>query len=116
MAEILKAIESLLLVLFDEFGAWNTVLVMLGAYILLFLRRLYHDWRKEQYSDRAHKAMEESVQRSAQEAREWRVLFLMEKAGWSLEDAERVVSEGKFSSPREARRTLEKKPVKGKAN
>ena len=112
MAEIIKAAQNFLEVLFTEFGAWNTVFLLVGIYIAFFARRIYLDHRRDKDANRAINAMEISVQRSAQEAREWRMFFFKEKGGLSFEEAERLVSEASFDNPKQARRALEGKKRK----
>lgn len=106
---ILDAIGKFLTLLIDKLGVAQTIILLVVVYLLMVLRRLYLDYRKDKDSDRAIKAMEMSVQRSAQEAREWRILFMKEKAGWSLEEAERMVMSVDFEDPASARKALEKK-------
>jgi hypothetical protein len=106
---ILDAIGKFLTLLIDKLGVGQTIALLVVVYLLLVVRRLYLDYRKDKDSDRAIKAMETSVQRSAQEAREWRILFMKEKAGWSLEEAERMVMSVDFEDPASARNALEKK-------
>ena len=106
-APVITSLESLLQTVFDELGSWETVGLVTLVLIFFMFRRLYLDRRKDKDSDRAIKAMEVAVQRAAQEAREWRVMFFSEIAGWDINDAERIVREGNFSNPIDARRELE---------
>ena len=113
--DLANAIANLVQVAVNVFGVFGTIIIAIVIYVVLAVRRIYLDSRKDKDVDRAMKAMEESVQRSAKEAREWRVLFMRDKAGWSLEDAERIIMAADFPNPTESRTELEKR-FKGSEN
>lgn len=104
---LLKAAAALLQVFIDTLGVGGTLGVAFGLLLFLLARRIYNDWRKDREGDLAIRAYEESVQRSAAEAREYRTAFFKDKLGWSDDAVERFIVKNQLKDGPSARQHLE---------
>ena len=107
--ELLQETGRLLDFLIERFGADKTLWLIIGTVVFLAVRRLYLDWRAERVLNRLLEEKERSIQRVANQERQWRIYFLMHM-GMSREEAERLIVQNVFSTPEEARRALEQTP------
>lgn len=107
--QILTAVTKLLENLISWFGPRGTVYLIVGIVVAAGVRRWYLDRRVDRDRREALEEKERTVQRLASEARAWRVLFAVRELGLNQKDAEQLFVENDFSSPLEARRTLESK-------
>lgn len=107
MSDTINAFTKLFETIINKYGQVNTVLIAIGIALVLFLYRLYTDYRKDKERDRVIEEKERTVQRLAQEAREWRIVILKEKYKWTDEQVDRFIHKGDFKDGIEARRKLE---------
>lgn len=107
MSDTITACTKLFESIINKYGPLNTVLIGIGIIVVLFLFRLYTDYRKDKERDKIIEEKERTVQRLAQEAREWRIVILKEKYKWTDEQVERFIHKGDFKDGAEARQKLE---------
>jgi len=106
-ATTINAIEHLITTVVNAFGPGKTILLMIAIAVAVFVWRVYNNYRKDKEINKAIQALEQSVQRCAAEAREWRIVFL-KKDGWSDTEIDRFILKGQFDSAAEAREALER--------
>ena len=82
VAKILDAFNALITTLLNHYGPAGTLLIILGAVVLITGWRLFSDWLKNRKVDQALAEKEASIKRLAGEIRMYRAVFLKEKAGW----------------------------------
>lgn len=103
----MDASGRLLPLFIQSFGAAGTVWLMAGVVTVLGARRLYMDWRTDRHIKRLLKEKERTIQRIANQEREWRIYFVMRDHGMTLEEAQALIAQNNYSTPQESREHLE---------
>jgi hypothetical protein len=108
--QTVKAIQlaqEIINALIKYFGPTGTLgIIALGYIIFSIAPRLYADYRKDREINLALEEKEKSIQRLANDNRNWRAIFLKEKLKWSDEEIERLIITNSFENPKEAREHL----------
>ena len=110
---LVEALTNLIQVFINAFGPGGTLAIFMAIGLVSFGWRRYQDYRKDKERDLAIVEMEKAVQRSAQEAREYRIMFFMQN-GWTDEQIEKFVVTEEVASPEESRDVLKAKGGKKK--
>lgn len=105
--EFFDSLTKFLEFLIARYGNWGTVGI--GAALLLvgILWRLYNDYRKDKETNAVVAEKDRTIQRLAEQERNYRILFLKEKAGWTDEQIRLFVMKNDFENGVTARRMLE---------
>jgi hypothetical protein len=106
-SDFVNALGALIRTLFQVFGPDRTLYLIFFFVFVLGARRWYNDRQAAKLTNDALSEKERSIQRLAEQEREWRVYFMI-KDGMPREDAERLVLRNEFSTPEQARKSLEK--------
>ena len=109
-AQLVTAVVELLNLLFQRLGVAGTITV----FVLLLAYRLWGDHRRDKNYNRALDEKERSIQRLANQERQWRILFLKERSGLEEKEIEDLILRNDFQSPEEARQALEESPRRKK--
>lgn len=110
MTNFIKALTELSRLILESFGAEKTIGIIIGLVLLSIIYRLYSDYRKDKEVNAVIAEKERTIQRLAQDNREWRILFLKEKYNWSVEEIERFIHKNDFKDGPEARKFFEGDP------
>lgn len=106
MAELIEAITALFGLLFVWLGpGWTVLLFVVGVSGSLLFRR-HADNRKDHWINVALEEKEKSLQRVADEARQWRSFYAVQ-SGMDKNQADKLFRENKFLTPAESRKALE---------
>lgn len=105
--DFLWAINEFLELLIDNFGPGGTIIIMLALVFFSLGFRVYKDRRRDKERDALIEEKDRTIQRLAASEREYRALFLKEKAGWTDEQVKSFIARNEFSDPVEARQALE---------
>ena len=106
VSNVINAIANLFNVLVENFGSAGSVIILFILVVAFYSYRLYIDKRKDKYIQALLKEKDRTIQRIAEQERNYRVLFLKEK-GMSDDEIERFVIRNDFSNIPEARKNLE---------
>lgn len=106
---LVTALKGLLAYLISQFGPNGTLILILGAVLFLALRRLYLDHRADSLTTQALEEKERTIQRIANQERQWRLYFLIKEGNLSRKEAEKLVLQNEYSTPKESREALEGK-------
>lgn len=109
-AAIIDAIVRLLDVLIRNFGQVGTLIIALAIVALASLWRVYNDRRKDKEVNAVIAEKDKTIQRLAEQERNYRILFFKEKAGWTDEEIDRFVMKNDFDGVVSARKALEEAP------
>jgi len=82
-AKLVDAFNGLISTLLANYGPTGTLLIIVGAVILITGWRVFLDWLKDKKVNQALQEKEASIKRLAGEIRMYRAVFLKDKAGWS---------------------------------
>jgi hypothetical protein len=89
------------------YGPWTVLGVAAGAYLFFLAYRIYQTRSNNAVVTRAMDEMEKAVQRSAAEAREYRIAVFKEKFGWTQEELDAYIIRNVPLNGPEARKALE---------
>lgn len=103
----LEKLVNVLGALVNVLGPGWTVVLIVCILALGVGLKVYSTGRLERAYDKALEEKERSVQRLANEARSWRILFLTHVLRISRQEAEKIIERNEFTTPEEARRELE---------
>jgi hypothetical protein len=109
-AGTIQAAEKAFTTVINTFGPWRTILLLFIGGVVLAAWRIYNNWRKDKEVNLAIAAMERAVQRSAAEAREWKIVHLKERCNWTDAQVEKFILQNQFDDPATARNALESAP------
>lgn len=107
MAELIQAITELFYAVIKAFGPGPTIGIFLFILVVTVLFRLYTDWRKDREINKVIAEKERTIQRLAQESREWRIAILREKYNWTPEEIEQFIHKNDFADANDSRKHLE---------
>lgn len=116
--EILTGIKEILALIIANYGPYGTIGLFLVVYVLLWIKRLYDDYKKKKEENEVIAEKERTVQRLANEVRMWRTLELKEKRHWTDEQIERFLITEDFANPAEANKYFNnrKKEIENKGD
>jgi hypothetical protein len=100
---VLKLIQFLV----STYGANLVLAAALGLFVVMYGFRFYETRGKDRTTERAFSEMEKAVQRSAAEAREYKIAFFKEKLGWSDAEIDAYIVKNLPTDGPSARRALE---------
>lgn len=80
---ILSKIQELIQYLVTTYGATTVLVVALLVFLIIYGFKIYQVFTRDRTVNRAFAEMERAVQRSAAEAREYKIAFFKEKLGWT---------------------------------
>jgi len=103
IAELIQLLDQLAEIL----GPGWTVGLVLGLLVAGLAWKAYNNRRLERGFKLALDEKERTVQRLADEARGWRILFLTHNLKITRQEAEKIIERNEFANPEEARRELE---------
>lgn len=108
LSEIIKEIKGLIELLINKFGTWGFIGIFGIIIVLVMAWKWYNIYRKDQEEKSALNEKERSIQRLAQENREYKIIILKEKFKWSDEQIEKYILENRgFDDGPSARKSLE---------
>lgn|SRR5690554_506968 len=106
-SELIDALRALLEALISRFGPGGTILLIGGFFLAFAARRVYLDWRADRLMNQALAEKERSIQRIADQEREWRVYFMMKDGKMTRREAEKIILRNDASTASESREALE---------
>lgn len=106
-AEIINAANNFVQVLINSFGAGGTIGIAAAVVVITGGWRIYNNRRKDKEVNLALKEKDRTIQRLAEQERNFRILFFMEKCGWTEERIQQFVMKNEFEDVPSARRELE---------
>lgn len=106
-ADIINALNNLVQVLINNFGAWGTIGIAAAAIAITGGWKVYNIRRKDKEVHLALKEKDRTIQRLAEQERNYRIMFFMEKCGWTSEQIEQFVMKNEFEDVPSARKELE---------
>lgn len=104
---IIEAFRKLLEVLIANYGIWGTLGIFAFVILAFFGWKLYNNYRKDKEVNLALQEKDRTIQRLAEQERNFRILFFKEKAGWTDEQVDRFVLRNEFPDVPSARKALE---------
>jgi hypothetical protein len=114
-AEIINALNNLVQALVNNFGAWGTIGIAVALVVITGVWKIYNIRRKDRETNLALKEKDRTIQRLAEQERNYRILFFKEKCGWTDEQVLLFVMRNEFEDVPSARRELEGERVQVKA-
>jgi len=108
----LETLGQILDFLIGRFGPNGTIAIFAIGLLALLVYRVYQDRRRDRWAQKAIDGKEETIQRLAASDREWRIYFMIQ-AGMTRREAEKIVQENRYLTPKEAREALEGRVKKG---
>ncbi len=111
---MLEAVLRLVEAIINAVGPGWTFGYIITGFTLLFLNRLYQNHRRDKWANRAIEEKERTIQRLAQQDREWRIYWMVVSGGITRREAEKIVQENRYFTPEEARSALESGENKAK--
>jgi hypothetical protein len=109
LTKVIDAIRQFFQLLLDRYGPIGTLLIV-GAFVLLtIVARIYGDRRKDRYIDALLDEKDKTIQRLAEQERNYRI-HLFKQYGWADEEIDRFVMRNELDDAIAARRALEGKP------
>jgi hypothetical protein len=106
-ADVINALNNLVKSLVAIFGAWGTIGIAAGVLIVTGGWKIYNIRRKDREVNLALKEKDRTIQRLAEQERNFRILFFKEKAGWTDEQIQQFVMKNEFEDVPSARKELE---------
>ena len=110
-SKIFDSLKDLLKFLNENLGPWLTagiILVIGCSFLCFFLWRFHNEKRKDKEINQVIAEKERTIQRLAQDNREWRILFFKDKCGWNDKQVQKFVLENTdFEDGPAARKVLE---------
>lgn len=103
--KVIDASVALLKALVGIFGPWGTLGIVLGSVLLWFSYLVYQNYRKDKELNLTIKALNEQIQRLADQDRSNRLIILTGLNGYTMEEAERLIIGG-GKDPKETREIL----------
>jgi len=104
---VIEAFRKLLEVLIANYGTWGTLGIFAFIILASFGWKFYNNYRKDKEVNLALQEKDRTIQRLAEQERNFRILFFKEKAGWTDEQVERFVLRNEFPDVPSARKALE---------
>jgi hypothetical protein len=105
--DVLDALNNFIQTLIANYGRWGTIGIFLGIALLSAGWRIYQQRRKDKEVNLALKEKNRTIQRLAEQERNFRILFFKEKCGWTDDEIEKFVMKNEFEDVPSARRELE---------
>jgi hypothetical protein len=90
-AGIIDALKNLVALLLAHYGARGTLLIIIVVVGGATAWRIWSEWRKDKKFYEALVEKERTIKRLSLEVRMYKVLFFMQKMGWTEEQAEKFV-------------------------
>ena len=106
-AEFLDALDKLVHSLVGIFGPWVTLGLVAAVIAITGAWKIWNIKRKDNEVNLALKEKDKTIQRLAEQERNFRILFFMEKCGWSDEQIQQFVMKNEFEDVPSARKELE---------
>jgi hypothetical protein len=107
ISEIIKALTHLVEVLVANFGALGTIIIVASLLLVAFLWRRYNDYRRDKATNDLLAEKDRTIQRLAEEARNFKILHFKEKLGWTDEQITLFIMKNEFVDGVTARKALE---------
>lgn len=104
---IIDALSRFIQVLIANYGIWGTLGIFGFIFLLFFGWRVYNNYRKDREVNLALQEKDRTIQRLAEQERNYRILFFKEKAGWTDDQVDRFVLKNEFPDAPSARKALE---------
>lgn len=105
--DVLDALNNFIQTLIANYGRWGTIAIFAVITLASAGWRIYQQRRKDKEVNLALKEKDRTIQRLAEMERNFRILFLKEKGGWTDEQIEKFVIKNEFEDVPSARRELE---------
>lgn len=106
-SEIIKAITHLVEVLVANFGAGGTIGIFVFLLLVGFIWRRYNDWQRDKNTNELIAEKDRTIQRLAEEARNFKILHFKEQLGWTDEQITLFIMKNEFVDGVTARIALE---------
>lgn len=106
-AEFLDALDKLVHSLVNIFGPWVTLGIVAVVVAITGGWKIWNIKRKDREVNLALKEKDKTIQRLAEQERNYRILFFKEKCGWSDEQIQQFVMKNEFEDVPSARKELE---------
>lgn len=106
-ADVINAVNNLVQALVNIFGAWGTIGIAAALIAITAIWKIWNIRRKDREVNLALKEKDRTIQRLAEQERNFRILFFMEKCGWSEERIQQFVMKNEFEDVPSARKELE---------
>lgn len=113
--DLIKALTRLLEVMVSSFGALGTIGIFVFLLLVAFLWRRYNDWQKDKTTDALLAEKERTIQRLAEESRNFKILFLKHQLGWTDEQINLFIMKNEFIDGVTARKALEGEEIETEA-
>lgn len=101
--------------LIDKVGVGWTCGILIAAIVIVGGFIIYRDQRKEHYTDQLVLEKEKAVQRSAKEAREYKIGFFKDKMNWTDEMVDKYILESAQNDPVSSREAVQESGRKHRA-
>lgn len=106
-AEVINALNNLVKSLVAVFGAWGTIGLIAVILVITGGWKIWNIKRKDREIDLVLEEKDRTIQRLAEQERNYRILFFKEKFGWTDEQVLQFVMKNEFKDVPSARRELE---------
>jgi hypothetical protein len=110
-ADVINALNNLVNSLVALFGAKVTIGIVVVIVGLTTWWKIWNIKRKDKDVDLALKEKDRTIQRLAEQERNYRILFFKEKCGWTDEQIQQFVMKNEFEDVPSARKELEGEKV-----
>jgi hypothetical protein len=105
--DVLDALNNFIQILIANYGRWGTIGIFVAIALASTGWRIYQYRRKDKEVNLALKEKDRTIQRLAEQERNYRILFFKEKCGWTDDEIEKFVMKNEFEDVPSARRELE---------
>jgi len=106
-SEIIKAATRLVETLVANFGAKGTIAIAVSLLLVAFLWRRYNDWQRDKTTNALLAEKDRTIQRLAEEARNFKILHFKHQLGWTDEQITLFIMKNEFVDGVTARKALE---------
>ncbi|MBX2840859.1 MAG: hypothetical protein KTR26_03755 [Flammeovirgaceae bacterium] len=108
-ASVLKEFNKII----EQIGPTTTLIVFGIILIVAIVYKIYKDKQDDKYINKLLEEKERTIQRVADEARQYKFLYFKER-GWTTEELEKLFIKNDFLNIKDAREKMENKPKQTK--